>query len=173
MHDVDAHLPGLLAEASRIAQWMARRAGSPWLGDELESAALTGLACACRTWRPDGVAFPAWARARMRDHARDALRDWRGRHSPKIEAATTVEEFEHAAAHTSSADDPERRALARIDLVAVAEAFAALPEHQRAAVLSVPSGLTLEGEAARRGVNPGTVAVLRHRALRKLARAAA
>jgi RNA polymerase sigma-70 factor (ECF subfamily) len=68
--------------------------------------------------------------------------------------------------------DPERDVVTRLDYEAALDVLATLPGDQEEVVLlRVVAGLSVEEVGRALGKRPGTVRVLQHRALRKLAEA--
>ena len=139
------------------------RAKAPGMGDDL--AAETWLAAARNlgTFQGNEAAFRGWlftiARRRLVQHWRDSAR------RPVV--PSDPESFTDQRA----SDDPETEGMAALSASETARAIAAvLPSDQADVVLlRMLAGLDVDQVAEILGKRPGTVRVLQHRALRRLA----
>jgi RNA polymerase sigma-70 factor, ECF subfamily len=121
--------------------------------------AATGLT----RFRGEEVDFRRW----LFTIARRRLVDGQRREARRRTVAAPAEAF----AGLPAPDDPEREALASVTLEAALRRVAALPPDQAEVVLlRVLADLSVDDVAAVLGKRPGTVRVLQHRALARLAR---
>ena len=145
----------------RVVRYLGAKA--PGMGDDL--AAETWLAAArnLRTFEGNEAAFRGWlftiARRRLVQHWRDSAR--------RPVTPSDPESFTDQRA----TDDPETEGMASVSARETARAIAAvLPSDQADVVLlRMLAGLDVDQVAEILGKRPGTVRVLQHRALRRLA----
>src|SRR5579875_171865 len=169
----------VLASARAGAQWAFARlyrdlsapllryfaAQVPREAEDLASETWLGAAKGLHAFRGDERAFRAWlfsiAHRKLVQHVRDAVR--------RRAASRAASAFDAAA----GSDDTEAEALAAIDAVGAARRLAAAlpPDQAQVVLLRVLAGLSVDEVAAVLGKRPGTVRVLQHRALRRLAKA--
>jgi RNA polymerase sigma-70 factor, ECF subfamily len=130
--------------------------------DDLASETWLGVVRGIDRFRGNETAFRAW----VFTIARHEVLDWRrraARRAPEDLPATDL--IEQAAP-----DDPAATALEGISTRAALAVVATLPPDQaEAIVLRVVAGLGVDQVAAIMGKRPGTVRVLTHRGLRRLA----
>ena len=138
------------------------RVAAPSVADDLASETWLGVVRGLDRFRGEEAAFRAW----VFTIARHELLDWRRRAARRAaEDLATTYVVEQAAP-----DDPAASALERISTRAALEVVATLPADQaEAIVLRVVAGLAVEQVAAIMDKRPGTVRVLTHRGLRRLA----
>ncbi|MDA8312015.1 MAG: sigma-70 family RNA polymerase sigma factor [Actinomycetota bacterium] len=138
-------------------------AHAPSEAEDLASEAWLAAARGLRSFEGDERAFRAWlftiAHRKVVQHWRDAARH------PAQPAPQEVFDA------VLDASETERQALDASDAAAAARALAAAlsPDQAQVVLLRVLGGLTVEEVAAAMGKRPGTVRVLQHRALRRLA----
>jgi RNA polymerase sigma-70 factor, ECF subfamily len=135
---------------------------APAVAEDLASETWLGVVRGIGRFRGGEPAFRAW----VFTIARHGVLDWRRR------AARRVTEDLPAAgqAELAAPDDPAADALAGLSTRAALGLVATLPADQaEAIVLRVVAGLEVERVAAIMGKRPGTVRVLTHRGLRRLA----
>jgi RNA polymerase sigma-70 factor (ECF subfamily) len=141
-------------------------AQAPEAGEDLASEAWLAAARNLRSFSGDEASFRAWmftiARRRLVEHWRE-----RGRRPSEPAGPDSMAELAGAAGH-----DTEALALSDLGAAAAARAIArALPPDQADVVLlRVLGGLGVDQVAAMLGKRPGTVRVLQHKALRRLAK---
>lgn len=165
----DDELRLLMRRAKRLAHAVARDVGRPWLADELEGAALEGLARAVATYEDGhGVEVHIWCRYRMHNTTWDAVRNWLGRRGPKPLAGREADALEAAALQPCRGFSPEQRALDDDELRDVLTAIGRLSPCVRDAVLARPRGETLNDVAARWGLTASRICQIRGEALRWL-----
>lgn len=138
------------------------RAREPRLGEDLASETWLRVAAGVSSFEGDASAFRSWvftiARCRLIDHRRQLSR--RG----------YVADLDALVAH-SSADETEAEALDALSTDAALRTINALPYDQADVVLlRLVAGLDTPQVAAIMGKPAGTVRVLQHRALRRLAK---
>lgn len=139
------------------------RAMEPAEAEDLASEAWLGVAEGLRRFEGDERAFRAWAFT----IARRRLLDLRRQRSRRATAPTQAQRLEEHAA-TGNVED---EAMAALGAEAALARIAALPPDQAEVVLLRVLGGLEVGEVARAmGKRPGTVRVLQHRALKRLAR---
>jgi RNA polymerase sigma-70 factor, ECF subfamily len=138
------------------------RVAAPSVADDLASETWLGVVRGIDRFRGDEAAFRAW----MFTIARHELLDWRRRAARRAaEDLSTTHVVEQAAP-----DDPAAAALEGISTRTALAVVATLPADQaEAIVLRVVAGLGVDQVAAIMGKRPGTVRVLTHRGLRRLA----
>jgi RNA polymerase sigma factor (sigma-70 family) len=169
----EADVEAAMKRAESVGRAVARRCKVPWLADELTSAAMVGIAEACKTWRPDGGAsFSTWANHRMNSQAWDTVRSWIGRrHGRKPQSAIL----------DYNADERDQRVGAvwavdeAIDATATAQTIfdAALTERDRDCVLYGARGEKQDDVAERYGVTASRISQIRTKTLADLRRTAA
>ena len=145
----------------RLVRYLGAKA--PGVGDDL--AAETWLAAARNlpSFRGDEDAFRGWlftiARRRLVQHWRDSAR--------RPATPSDPESFTDRRA----ADDPETEGLAAVSAREAARAIAAAlpPDQADVVLLRMLAGLDVDQVAEILGKRPGTVRVLQHKALRRLA----
>ena len=142
------------------------RAQEPADAEDLASEVWLDVASGLERFEGDEASFRRWlftiARRRVLDVRRKAAR-----------RQTDVFELEWFA-NLASSDDPETEVLAAASAREALAQIAALPRDQAEVVLlRVLAGLSVEDVATVMGKRPGTVRVLQHRALRRLADALA
>jgi RNA polymerase sigma-70 factor (ECF subfamily) len=133
------------------------------MGDDL--AAETWLAAARNlgSFRGDEAAFRGWlftiARRRLVQHWRDSARRRATPSAPE------------SLAERRAADDPETEGLAAVSAREAARTIAAAlpPDQADVVLLRMLAGLDVDQVAEILGKRPGTVRVLQHKALRRLA----
>lgn len=138
------------------------RGREPRQGDDLASETWLKVAAGVGSFRGDASAFRSWvftiARCRMIDHRRRA-----GRRGGVIDL--------DALAERPSEDNPEQETLEAVTADAALCTVSALPSDQADVVLlRVVSGLGTDEVATIMGKPRGTIRVLQHRALRRLAK---
>jgi len=134
--------------------------------DDLASEVWVSVASGLRRFRGDESGFRGWvftiARRRLIDD-----------HRRRVRRATDPAPHEVFAAVPADVD-PERDVLTRLDYEAAVAVLSTLPTDQEDVVLlRVVAGLSVEEVGHALGKRPGTVRVLQHRALRRLAEALA
>lgn len=135
----------------------------PSIADDLASEVWLAVAEGLSRFEGDGSAFKGWiftiARRRLADHRRRE-----GRRSTRPVPTQALPD-------TPAGDDPSDLVTNRMSAQdAIGTLTAALPADQaEIVVLRVLSGLPIEEVARVTGKKPGTVRVLQHRALRRLA----
>lgn len=146
--------PGLL----RYLRWK-----EPSMAEDLASETWLGVAENLQRFVGDEAALRGWiftiARRRLADHRR---REGRRRTSPVPDTAL---------AEMVAPDDPSDQVTARLSAqAAIARLTSVLtPDQAEVVVLRVVGGLPVEEVARVLGKRPGTVRVLQHRAVRRLA----
>jgi RNA polymerase sigma factor (sigma-70 family) len=147
------------------------RARSGHDAEDLASETWLAVARALPTFSGDETAFRSWvftiAHRRLIDHHRAAARRPRSRSLTPADG----EGFDGDGAALASRDDPATEAVAAVaGEEAVRRIVALLPDQLAEIVLlRVVAGLPTEDVARITGRRPGTVRVLQHRALRRLA----
>jgi RNA polymerase sigma-70 factor (ECF subfamily) len=130
--------------------------------EDLASETWLGVVRGLDRFEGNEAAFRAW----VFTIARHQLLDWRRRAARRPAVAVSVNGLVELAA----ADDPAADALEGLSTRAAMAMLAALPADQaEAIVLRVVAGLGVDRVAAIMGKRPGTVRVLTHRGLRRLA----
>jgi RNA polymerase sigma-70 factor (ECF subfamily) len=176
----DADLPDVVEAAGRGEHWALTqlfrayqpallrylRAQAPNAADDLASEVWIGAARGLAQFTGDETAFRGWlftiARRRLIDHRRRAARQ-------RTEVVSS--ESLDTAIQWGTGGDPASAVLERLGVqVAIDELIAELtPEQAEAVLLRVVAGLPVAEVAALMQRPPGTVRVLCHRALRRLA----
>jgi RNA polymerase sigma-70 factor, ECF subfamily len=138
------------------------RVVSPAAAEDLASETWLGVVRGLDRFQGNEAAFRAW----VFTIARHELLDWRRRAARRpaedLPATTPVE--------WAAPDDPAADALEGFSTrAALAEVAALPPDQAEAIVLRVVAGLGVDRVAAIMGKRPGTVRVLTHRGLRRLA----
>jgi RNA polymerase sigma-70 factor (ECF subfamily) len=152
-----------------VVGYLRARAGGD--AEDLASETWLAVARALPTFSGDEAAFRSWvftiAHRRLVDHHRAVARRPRARSLTPAEG----EEFAGAGDALPSGDDPAAEVVAAVDGdEAVRRIVALLPKDQADVVLlRVVAGLAVDDVARITGRRPGTVRVLQHRALRRLA----
>jgi RNA polymerase sigma-70 factor, ECF subfamily len=138
------------------------RVAAPAVAEDLASETWLGVVRGIDRFRGNEPAFRAW----VFTIARHELLDWRRRDARRVtEDLPATGRFEQVAP-----DDPAASALETISTRAALAVVATLPPDQaEAIVLRVVAGLGVEQVAGIMGKRPGTVRVLTHRGLRRLA----
>jgi RNA polymerase sigma-70 factor (ECF subfamily) len=138
------------------------RVAAPSVAEDLASETWLGVVRGIDRFRGNESAFRAW----VFTIARHELLDWRRRAARRVaEDLPATHVVEQAAS-----DDPAAAALERISTRAALAVVATLPADQaEAIVLRVVAGLGVDQVAAIMGKRSGTVRVLTHRGLRRLA----
>jgi RNA polymerase sigma-70 factor, ECF subfamily len=138
------------------------RVAAPSAAEDLASETWLGVVRGIDRFRGNETAFRAW----VFTIARHELLDWHRRAARRAaEDLPTTDVVERAAP-----DDPAAAALEGISTRAALAVVATLPADQaEAIVLRVVAGLGVDQVAAIMGKRPGTVRVLTHRGLRRLA----
>ena len=153
----------------RLLRYFVARA--PRVADDLAAETWLGVAGGLRTFAGDEPSFRSWlftiAHRRLVDHWRDQAADAGGATSGTYGMA--------AHAPTPGADlsqGPEEIVVGADSAQAAARKIASLlsPDQAEVILLRVVGGLDLEQVAEVLGKRPGTIRVLQHRALKKLAR---
>jgi RNA polymerase sigma-70 factor, ECF subfamily len=138
------------------------RVVSPAAAEDLASETWLGVVRGLDRFQGNEAAFRAW----VFTIARHELLDWRRRAARRPAEdlpATTLVEW-------AAPDDPAADALEGLSTrAALAEVAALPPDQAEAIVLRVVAGLGVDRVAAIMGKRPGTVRVLTHRGLRRLA----
>lgn len=139
-----------------VQRYLRAQAGQD--ADDLASETWLSVAGSLRSFSGDEDAFRAWvftiAKRRVADHLRKRGR----RRAVPVDAPAEAPSAEDAALDGRLGDEAARRIVA------------ALPDEQAQIVLlRVVAGLSVDEVAAIVGRRPGTVRVLQHRALRRLA----
>jgi RNA polymerase sigma-70 factor, ECF subfamily len=135
---------------------------APPAAEDLASETWVGVVRGIVRFRGGETAFRAW----VFTIARHALIDWRRRAARRV----TEELSATGPGERPAPDDPAAAALEGLSTRAALALVAALPADQaEAIVLRVVAGLDVERVAAIMGKRPGTVRVLTHRGLRRLA----
>lgn len=176
--------PGILTAAQDGGEWavavlyrwlhpaligyLRGRAGAD--AEDLASETWLAVARGLKSFSGDETAFRSWvftiAHRRMVDHHRATAR------RPRIRSLARAEGDDHEGpVEVPAADDPAGEVMATLSGEdAVRRIVALLPKDQADIVLlRVVAGLPVEDVAAMTGRRPGTVRVLQHRALRRLA----
>ena len=148
-------------------------------GDEAEDlAADTWLAVAksLRSFSGDEPAFRSWvftiAHRRLVDHHRASARRPRTRSlTPSADGPGGAAEDGPPIAEPQSADDPAGETITAMTSDAAVQRIVGLlpPDQAEIVLLRVVAGLPVDDVAQMTGRRPGTVRVLQHRALRRLA----
>jgi RNA polymerase sigma-70 factor (ECF subfamily) len=142
------------------------RAQEPGVADDLASEVWIGAARGLATFRGDEAAFRGWLFAIARNHLI-------GHRRRAVRQRTDVVPAENldGVAHLDTGDDPAATILDRLGAQgAVDELIATLsPEQAEAVLLRVVAGLSVAETATIMDRPPGTVRVLCHRALRRMA----
>ena len=135
---------------------------SPSVTEDLASETWLGVVRGLHRFQGNEPAFRAW----VFTIARHELLDWRRRAARRV-----TEELPAAGlAEQAAPDDPAAAAVEGLSTRAALAVVATLPPDQaEAVVLRVVAGLDVERVAAIMGKRPGTVRVLTHRGLRRLA----
>ena len=135
---------------------------APAAAEDLASETWLGVVRGLDRFRGNEPSFRAW----VFTIARHELLDWRRR-----ETRRGIEDLApNGVAEQLAPDDPEASALEHLSTRAALAQVAALPPDQaEAIVLRVVAGLGVDRVAAIMGKRPGTVRVLTHRGLRRLA----
>lgn len=138
------------------------RVVSPSVAEDLASETWLGVIRGIDRFEGGEPAFRAW----VFTIARHELLDWRRR-----ETRRGIEDLApNGVAEQLAPDDPEASALEHLSTRAALAQVATLPPDQaEAIVLRVVAGLGVDRVAAIMGKRPGTVRVLTHRGLRRLA----
>lgn len=145
----------------RLVRYLGAKA--PGMGDDLAAETWLAAARGLTSFRGDEGAFRGWlftiAQRRLVQHWRDAARR---------PAATAGPE---ALTDQRSADDPEAEGLAAVSAREAARVIAASlpPDQADVVLLRMLGGLDVDQVAEILGKRPGTVRVLQHKALRRLA----
>ena len=136
--------------------------GAPTAAEDLASETWLEVVRGLERFRGNEPAFRAW----VFTIARHELLDWRRRMARRV----AEDQPESGLAHLPAPDDP---AAAALEGIATREALAVVaglpPDQAEAVVLRVVAGLDVERVAGIMGKRPGTVRVLTHRGLRRLA----
>jgi len=154
-----------------VLGYLRARAGDD--ADDLASETWLAVARALTGFTGDETAFRSWvftiAHRRLVDHHRSSSRRLRTRSLTPDDGDGP--ERSEALAELASGDDPAAEVIAALTSHdAVRRIVAMLPADQAEIVLlRVVAGLPVEDVAALTGRKPGTVRVLQHRALRRLA----
>lgn len=176
----DAELPDVVDAAGRGESWALTqlfrayqpavlrylRAQESGAADDLASEVWIGVARGLREFTGDEAAFRAWlytiARRRLIEHRRRAAR--------RRTEVVAADRFEHVV-DPASGDDPARTVLDQLGAQRAIDRLTAelTPEQCEAVLLRVVAGLTVAEVARIMRRPPGTVRVLCHRALRRLA----
>jgi len=140
------------------------RAKAPDVAEDLASEVWLAAARHLPTFEGDEAAFRGWMFTMAR---RQAMGHWRKQGRRRTHPVPV-----DALAERAGPDDPEAAGLAALGAQEAVEALvAALPGDQAEVVLlRVLAGLDVEQVAEIMGKRPGTVRVLQHQALRRLAR---
>jgi RNA polymerase sigma-70 factor (ECF subfamily) len=134
---------------------------SPAAAEDLASETWLGVVRGFHRFRGGEPAFRAW----VFTIARHQALDWHRRGTRRVTELPVTGPFEQAAP-----DDPAADALEGFSTRAALAQVAMLPPDQaEAVVLRVVAGLDVERVAQLMGKRPGTVRVLTHRGLRRLA----
>jgi len=148
--------------------YLRSRAGDQ--AEDLASETWLAVARALGSFSGDEAAFRSWvftiAHRRLVDHHRATAR------RPRLRSLARAEDDDHEApVEVQAPDDPAGDVVANLaGEDAVRRIVALLPKEQADIVLlRVVAGLPVEDVAAITGRKPGTVRVLQHRALRRLA----
>jgi RNA polymerase sigma-70 factor (ECF subfamily) len=145
----------------RILRYL--RALEPAEAEDLASEIWLDVARGLTRFEGDGRAFRAWAFT----IARRRLVDLRRQRARRPAVPTPVEQL----AERGGIGDVEEEAMAGLTTEAAIARIATLPPDQAEVVLlRILGGLGVRDVAAITGKRPGTVRVLQHRALRRLAR---
>ena len=145
-----------------VLRYLAARA--PAVAEDLASETWMAVARGVGRFEGDEPAFRAWlftiAHRRLVQHWRDSAR--------RVEVAL---DHEVSGARRAS-DDPAEEAMAPGEAAEAARRVAALlpPDQANVVLLRVLGGLSVQEVASILGKRPGTVRVLQHKALRRLAR---
>lgn len=134
---------------------------NPAEADDLASETWLAVARGIRSYRGDASGLASWVYRIARNRHHDLLRTQRRR--PRLVVA---EPEDHAPPHPDTA---ELVAAADADTQAVAAVRRLPPGQAEAVLLRVVVGLSVDETAQVLGRRPGTVRVLTHRALRRLA----
>jgi RNA polymerase sigma-70 factor, ECF subfamily len=134
----------------------------PAAAEDLASETWLAVVRGLDRFRGNEPAFRAW----VFTIARHEVLDWRRRAARRVTEATPMEGL----AEQAAPDDPAAAALERLSTRAALAMVATLPPDQaEAIVLRVVAGLGVDQVAGIMGKRPGTVRVLTHRGLRRLA----
>jgi RNA polymerase sigma-70 factor, ECF subfamily len=134
----------------------------PAAAEDLASETWLAVVRGLDRFRGNEPAFRAW----VFTIARHEVLDWRRRAARRVTEATPVSDLVEPAAP----DDPAATALEGFSTRAALAVVATLPADQAEAVmLRVVAGLGVDQVAGIMGKRPGTVRVLTHRGLRRLA----
>jgi RNA polymerase sigma-70 factor, ECF subfamily len=135
---------------------------APTVGEDLASETWLGVVRGLGRFRGNEPAFRAW----VFTIARHEVLDWRRRAARRV-----VEDLPtNGLVEQPAPDDPAADALEGLATRAALSQVATLPPDQaEAIVLRVVAGLGVDRVAAIMGKRPGTVRVLTHRGLRRLA----
>ena len=134
----------------------------PAAAEDLASETWLAVVRGLDRFRGNEPAFRAW----VFTIARHEVLDWRRRAARRVTEATTVNDL----AEQAAPDDPAAAALEGLSTRAALAVVATLPPDQaEAIVLRVIAGLGVDQVAGIMGKRPGTVRVLTHRGLRRLA----
>jgi RNA polymerase sigma-70 factor (ECF subfamily) len=135
---------------------------APGVAEDLASETWLGVVRGVARFKGDEPAFRAW----VFTIARHELIDWRRRAARRATEDLSAAGLEERPAP----DDPAAAALEGLSTRAALAVIATLPPDQaEAVVLRVVAALDVERVAAIMGKRPGTVRVLTHRGLRRLA----
>jgi RNA polymerase sigma-70 factor (ECF subfamily) len=145
-----------------VLAFLRARAGGRADADDVASEVWVSVAAGLRRFQGDEKGFRGWvftiARRRLIDARRRQMRH-----------ATDLAPGEAFAAIPADLD-PEREVVARLEYQEALAVLATLPRDQEDVVLlRVVAGLSVEEVGYALGKRPGTVRVLQHRALRRLA----
>lgn len=131
-------------------------------GDDVASEAWIAIARGLRSFQGNEIEFRAWAFTIARNRMVDAQRRAQRLPTPSADPAT----FEMQPAP----DDPLRDALDTLDTDAALRVLSLLvPDQAEVLLLRILAGLDVQRVAEIVGKRPGTVRVLQHRGLRRLA----
>jgi len=134
----------------------------PTAAEDLASETWLAVVRGLDRFRGNEPAFRAW----VFTIARHEVLDWRRRAARRVTEAVTVNGLPEQAAP----DDPAAAALEDLSTRAALAVVATLPPDQAEAILlRVVAGLGVDQVAGIMGKRPGTVRVLTHRGLRRLA----
>ena len=134
----------------------------PGAAEDLASETWLAVVRGLDRFRGNEPAFRAW----VFTIARHEVLDWRRRAARRVTEATPVSDLVEPAAP----DDPAAAALEGFSTrAALAELTTLPPDQAEAIMLRVVAGLGVDRVAAIMGKRPGTVRVLTHRGLRRLA----
>lgn len=143
-----------------LAYLRARRAAEP---EDLTSDVFVDVASGLERFSGDEHQFRGWVFTIARRRSIDAGRKASRRATSPVPNETLAD--------IASSDDPAAEAIARLGAEEAVALVDRLPSrHAEVVRLRVIAGLGVEETATALGKRPGTVRVLQHRALRKLAR---